>query len=455
MKRGLKLSYCRAERKPCVRWIEEVFKDCLCNLNDQISFGLGIASLVCWSVAEIPQIITNFTSKSAAGVSLAFLSTWIIGGKLSYCRAERKPCVRWIEEVFKDCLCNPNDQISFGLGIASLVCWSVAEIPQIITNFTSKSAAGVSLAFLSAWIIGDIFNLVGCILEPTTLYTTVTIILALQCVYYNHFRHWWKRSHKEANMVKEETEPLQPKLQNGGTASTNASIEVPRRRDFYFMSARSLAGSNTPPTQCYIKARSGPPALDHHSHSSSDEDDYDNNNNNESVFPPPSSKTATQPRQIPRQIPRQVKYGTFVAAASSLPLLGEALRRALEAQPQLQENEFSENAFGEWLGWLMAAIYMGGRIPQIWLNIKRGNVEGLNPLMFVFALIANATYTGSILVRNSEWRMIKANMPWLLDAIVCVGLDLFIILQYIFYKYVKLKKREEYYSDYVEADKPA
>ncbi|KAK4390646.1 hypothetical protein Sango_2127900, partial [Sesamum angolense] len=220
-------------------------------------------------------------------------------------------------------------------------------------------------------------------------------------------------------VVKEETEPLQPKLQNGGTASTNASIEVPRRRDFYFMSARSLAGSNTPPTQCYIKARSGPPALDHHSHSSSDEDDYDNNNNKESVFPPPSSKTATQPRQIPRQ----VKYGTFVAAASSLPLLGEALRRALEAQPQLQ--------------------------------IKRGNVEGLNPLMFVFALIANATYTGSILVRNTEWRMIKANMPWLLDAIVCVGLDLFIILQCIFYKYVKLKKREEYYSDYVEADKPA
>ncbi|KAL0325693.1 UNVERIFIED_CONTAM: hypothetical protein Sradi_5138600 [Sesamum radiatum] len=128
-------------------------------------------------------------------------------------------------------------------------------------------------------------------------------------------------------------------------------------------SARSLAGSDTPPTQCYIKARSGPPALDHHSNSSSDEDD---NDNNESVFPPPSSKTATQPRQIPRQ----VKYGTFVAATANLPRLGEALRRALVAQPLQQENEFSENAFGEWLGWLMAAIYMGGRIPQIWLNVS-------------------------------------------------------------------------------------
>jgi uncharacterized protein with PQ loop repeat len=74
----------------------------------------------------------------------------------------------------------------------------------------------------------------------------------------------------------------------------------------------------------------------------------------------------------------------------------------------------------------MAAIYMGGRIPQIWLNIKRGSVEGLNPLMFIFALVANATYVGSILVRTTEWDNIKPNLPWLLDAIVCVVLDLFV-----------------------------
>ncbi|KAL0360733.1 UNVERIFIED_CONTAM: hypothetical protein Sradi_3757800 [Sesamum radiatum] len=244
-------------------------------------------------------------------------------------------------------------------------------------------------------------------------------------------------------LIKEETEPLQPKLHNGGTTSTNAPVEVPRRRDFYFMAIGIYRGSivrtctrlhvllgepldgeesmvskifgwkRHSPTQCYIKARSGPPALDHHS-SSSDDDDYDDNNN-ESVFRPPSSKSATQPRQIPRQ----VKYGTFAAATAHLPRLSEALRRALVAQPLLQEHEFSENPYGEWLGWLMAAIYMGGRIPQIWLN-------GLNPLMFVFALVANATYTGSILVRTTEWRMIKANMPWLLDAIACVGLDLFV-----------------------------
>lgn len=72
-------SYCGLEGKPCVRWVEKYFKDCLCNMNDEISFAFGIASLISWGVAEIPQIITNLKNNSADGVSLAFISTWIIG----------------------------------------------------------------------------------------------------------------------------------------------------------------------------------------------------------------------------------------------------------------------------------------------------------------------------------------------------------------------------------------
>ncbi|KAL6995630.1 hypothetical protein U1Q18_005765 [Sarracenia purpurea var. burkii] len=87
----------------------------------------------------------------------------------NYCPKEKKRCVRWVEEYLKDCLCNSGDEISFGLGLASLVCWGVAEIPQILTNFNNKSGHGVSLAFISTWIVGDIFNLVGCLLEPATV----------------------------------------------------------------------------------------------------------------------------------------------------------------------------------------------------------------------------------------------------------------------------------------------
>lgn len=35
----------------------------------------------------------------------------------------------------------------------------------------------------------------------------------------------------------------------------------------------------------------------------------------------------------------------------------------------LQESH-THSTLGQWLGWLMAAIYMGGRLPQIWLNVS-------------------------------------------------------------------------------------
>jgi len=78
---------------------------------------------------------------------------------LGYCLKEKKTCVRWVEIYFDDCLCNLNDDVSFALGIASLLCWGVAEIPQVITNFRTKSSNGVSLSFLLAWVAGSVHHL--------------------------------------------------------------------------------------------------------------------------------------------------------------------------------------------------------------------------------------------------------------------------------------------------------
>ncbi|KAJ1436591.1 PQ-loop repeat, partial [Sesbania bispinosa] len=89
----------------------------------------------------------------------------------SYCVMERKPCVRWVEIYFKDCLCNLKDEISFGFGLTSLVFWGVAEIPSNNHHFSHQVNHGVSLAFLLTWVAGDICNLVGCLLEPATLPT--------------------------------------------------------------------------------------------------------------------------------------------------------------------------------------------------------------------------------------------------------------------------------------------
>jgi uncharacterized protein with PQ loop repeat len=365
---------------------------------------------------------------------------------VSYCINERKSCVGWIHKYFSDCLCNLNDEISFAFGFTSLICWGVAEIPQIITNFRTKSSHGVSLLFLLTWILGDAFNLLGCLLEPATLptqyytallYTTSTVVLVLQSIYYDHVYKWWKcKKTDSTEAIEEAKRPLKPqKPDDSGipipSGRIRSSATSSPRKDFYYTSARSLAGSATPPVRSYMwTTRSGPSTIGLDRNDSSSEDDEPVQNSSTVIKP-----SATQPKPIPRS----AGYGAFLATSASMPGGTNASVVAFmgySGRKLLQEHGTGDNVYGQILGWMMAAIYMGGRIPQIWLNIKRGSVEGLNPLMFIFALIANVTYVGSILVRSTEWEKIKANLPWLLDAVVCVALDLFIILQYIYYRYM-------------------
>ncbi|XP_027077256.1 vacuolar lysine transporter YPQ1-like isoform X1 [Coffea arabica] len=378
----------------------------------------------------------------------------LVQKSISYCVKEQKPCVGWVNRYFKDCLCNFRDDSSFALGLVSLLCWGVAEIPQIVTNFRTKSSHGISPLFLFTWVAGDIFNLFGCLLEPATLptqfytallYSTTTVLLVLQSLYYDHIYGWWK-SRRNSTSRQESHEdlkkPLRPHKQrqrstDSGIPIPTAATKTPQRRDYYYTSARSLAGSATPPIRSSIwPVRSGPSAIGLEDGSSSEDE-------------------ATQSATSRPILPRSAGYGAFVATSMSMPTQTKAMMQAsigFSGRKLLQEHGMGSNAVGQWLGWMMAAIYMGGRLPQIWLNIKRGSVEGLNPLMFIFALIANAAYVGSILVRNTEWDKIKANMPWLLDAVACVLLDLFIILQYVYYKY--LRNRDDRGHDYlVEANK--
>ncbi|KAI5665835.1 hypothetical protein M9H77_15688 [Catharanthus roseus] len=361
---------------------------------------------------------------------------------MSYCVKEQKPCVGWVNHYLKDCLCNLKDEFSFAFGLLSLLFWAIAEIPQIVTNFRTKSSHGVSLLFLLTWVVGDMFNLVGCLLEPATLptqfytallYTATTILLVLQSLYYDYVYKLWKCPNKDSKQENDEDlkKPLRPaQSTDSGIPIPNGTttIRTPQRRDYYYTSARSLAGSATPPFRSYLwPVKNGPSAIGFEDGSSSSED--------ETTETTPTKTSISQPKPIPRS----AGYGAFLATSTSMPHKARAMMQVyvgLSGRKLLQHGGGTgDNVVGQWLGWMMAAIYMGGRIPQIWLNIKRGSVEGLNPLMFIFALVANVTYVASILVRTTEWDKIKANLPWLLDAVACVALDLFIILQYIYYRH--------------------
>ncbi|KAF3776661.1 putative vacuolar amino acid transporter [Nymphaea thermarum] len=87
-------------------------------------------------------------------------------------------CWEWARVYMNYCICDAKDLASFSLGMLSVLSWSVAEVPQIITNYKTKTTEGISAAFLLTWVLGDLFNLFGCLLEPATtldaIWTTVT-----------------------------------------------------------------------------------------------------------------------------------------------------------------------------------------------------------------------------------------------------------------------------------------
>ncbi|XP_018680391.2 probable vacuolar amino acid transporter YPQ1 isoform X2 [Musa acuminata AAA Group] len=358
------------------------------------------------------------------------------------CGEEERVCVGWIERYFNDCVCSVRGELSFGLGMISLFCWGIAEVPQIITNFHNKSGHGISLAFLLTWVVGDIFNLVGCLLEPVTLYTAVTVVLVLQILYYDCWLRCCESRGFAAQLEVEEDscKPLNPNSEGHShhLPTLTAAPTASPRADVCYTSARSLASSGTPPYRSsYLgPARSGPSASGYLESSGSDDERSARHRSWRSGMSKPI-----------RILSRSVGYGTFAAASVTLPF---------QTKASMEEGgikSLEENPYGLLLGWVMAAIYMGGRLPQIYMNIKRGSVEGLNPLMFMFALAANATYVGSILVRSIEWERIKANSPWLLDAVVCVLLDLFIILQFAYYKFMhkRMTSNEDEHEDFMEA----
>lgn len=69
--------------------------------------------------------------------------------------------------------------------------------------------------------------------------------------------------------------------------------------------------------------------------------------------------------------------------------------------------------YGQWLGWMMTAIYMGGRIPQIWLNVSPNFVSWV---YFCLATFAASSYVVCCFIRSKEeaWRYGRARTIWTL-----------------------------------------
>lgn len=90
------------------------------------------------------------------------------------------------------------------------------------------------------------------------------------------------------------------------------------------------------------------------------------------------------------------------------------------------------------IGWISTFIFIGSRIPQIYLNYQRKSTQGLSVYSFILVNIANLLFLSSILVNLCDTLdtpiFIINNLQWILGSSTTVFFDLIIFYQFQIYK---------------------
>ncbi|CAI6499911.1 AAB_G0003600.mRNA.1.CDS.1 [Saccharomyces cerevisiae] len=266
-------------------------------------------------------------------------------------------------------------------GSISICCWIVVFVPQIYENFRRQSAEGLSLLFIALWLLGDIFNVMGAMMQnllPTMIilaayYTLADLILLIQCMWYDKEKKSILQEVKKnvdpvhlspANLINEtvlqdvfnEYEPLLPRIEEEDSQSYSSlelgrTIVVKERENFFndllIVSGVLIAGI----LSWYISYCSG----------------LDN-------------------------------------------------------------------------GYLSAILYLGSRIPQIVLNFKRKSFEGVSFLFFLFACLGNTSFIISVLSVSMDPEYLILNASWLIGSAGTLLMDFTVFIQFFLYAKPKYEK---------------
>lgn len=261
-------------------------------------------------------------------------------------------------------------------GSISIACWIIVFAPQIYENFRRKSSEGLSLMFIILWLAGDVFNVLGAVLQgvlPTMIilaiyYTLADIVLLVQCLVYG--------DGKSPDLV--HLSPANPL--NEDVLETVLSRE------------RHEGNSDT--------------------------------ENLDSVFGP-----SVQPSALSTALYKILMVLLVIFAG----LLGWYIPYVRSSGDHKEPSKLVFDPLAQFFGWLCAAFYLGSRVPQILLNYKRKSCDGISFMFFLFACLGNLTYVISILAIDMSWSYLWVNSSWLAGSLGTLGLDFTIFVQFFLY----------------------
>ncbi|KIW07233.1 uncharacterized protein PV09_02090 [Verruconis gallopava] len=331
------------------------------------------------------------------------------------------------------------DALSGICGSISIACWIVVFSPQIIENFRRSSAEGLSVVFIITWLIGDIFNILGAVLQgvlPTMIilavyYTLADLVLLGQCFYYKGFTLSDDISAPASNGRANETAPL---LRNGDERPESSATQ-----NLLTDSGRRLSGSSFRERLMSLDGTHFSPTTPLHPDAGAQD-------------PPKEPVAQTTPQRI-------FFNGVIVLLVCLSGVLGWWLSNRTttsrrEGGPDLPDKPevISFNTLGQVFGYVCAVLYLGSRVPQLLLNYRRKSTEGISMLFFLFACVGNLTYVLSIFAYSPQaaceeprackpgeaarmyGKYIAVNLSWILGSFGTLLMDAGVFVQYFLYQ---------------------
>jgi uncharacterized protein with PQ loop repeat len=300
--------------------------------------------------------------------------------------------------------------VSTLLGTCSIISWLFAQLPQIYKNHKLKSTSGLSAFFLSEWLLGDVTNLLGCLFTGqaswqiiiASYYVFVDCCLCGQWVWYELLHHgrplrpiWgrWSSGNGSPGQgtsgMHQVTNPKSsdsPKPTTDTKDNTSESAEQPRSSPVDAFRTPNFARSpgpeswlNTPPT-----GSSPNPHIRRVAASSS---------------PMPSPKTILYISLIFAVLSRS-------STATPISPFAPTTYHARTLPAHISTSSASPSATdiaGKVFSWMSTFLYLGSRLPQLYMNQIRKSTAGLSPALFAAAFFGNLFYSTSLLTNPCAW----------------------------------------------------
>ncbi|ORX75027.1 PQ-loop-domain-containing protein, partial [Linderina pennispora] len=262
------------------------------------------------------------------------------------------------------------------IGYISLSCWVVVMFPQIWLNYRRKSGEGVSTMMNIAWVVGDLFNITGAVMQNLVLstiligsyYILVDVTLLSQTFYYRIFYNAHLRRVRRCT---------------ARSSATSMALGLWITRGTSRLMART-------PTDMIAR----------------------------------SSVTCQ---------PVVALFLGLLAVGGLVTVVVKNHHETAPGIPACGPVALSSRSSPRPMGTVSAIVYIMSYVPQAIQNYQRKSVEGLSIWLFILSLIANVTYALAILVVSLDPHYLAPYVPWLLGALVPCIIHFVILYQFRIY----------------------